>query len=107
MAEEKENFEEEANEDRSARLEANRRQAAQRQAVKNIAKQAIKKKVKKKVKQATIKVIINILGATAPIWGIILICLLAFLMLTYYVCEGGGFIAWVLRRTALGNLCSM
>jgi Flp pilus assembly protein TadB len=97
-------------ETRKAKLAASRyRQTASsnRQRMKENAKKQIKKKVKKKAKKAVSKTIINVLAATAPIWGIVLICLFAFLMLTYYVCEGGGFIAWVLRRTPLGNLCSM
>ena len=105
MPEENDNLEE-ADEEKKARLEAGRRKSTQKQALKSAAKQQIKKKIKKKVKKAVLKVVINVIISTAPIWGIILICLLAFLMLTYYVCEGGGFIAGLLRMTALGDLCS-
>jgi len=100
----------EREETRKAKLASARyRQTASsnRQRMKENTKKQIKKKVKKKVKKAIAKTIINVLISTAPVWGIVLVCLFAFLMLTYYVCEGGGFIAWVLRRTPLGNLCSM
>jgi len=90
--------------ERQARLASTRyRQSVAKQLVKNQAK----KKVKKVVKKRILQFLISSFPIWGPIFGIILICLFAFIMLVYYTCEGGGTIAWILRRTALGNLCSM
>jgi len=94
-------------ETRRARLASARNASSRRKAMRAQAKKQIKKVVKKKVKKAVMKTIFQFLAWSSPVWGTILICLFAFLMLTYYVCEGSGLIAWVLKRTALGSLCSM
>ena len=78
---------------------------------KKVAKKEVKRVTKKVAKRMVAKEALAILGETAPVWAPILIslviCLFGFLALVYYTCEGGGIIAWLLRRTALGNLCSM
>lgn len=90
---------------RKSRLDRVRRIAMNKKAKKEAMRQEAKERLKKQVKKKATSVALKIFIAIAPYLFILIIAFIAFAGLIYYVCEGGGLVASILRLTSLGNIC--